>query len=74
MKRKKPKAEAAAQQLWDGVWYRIDDNYLHECCDCGLVHDVSYKLEKGTLFMRWNVDAKSTAAARRLRRKAIAEG
>lgn len=57
------------QQLYDGVWYRIDDNYTHVCCDCGLAHDVKYKLENGVLFVCWDIDEKETAAARRIMKK-----
>lgn len=52
------------QQIWDGSWYKLDDHYLHQCCDCGLAHSVTYKMEKGTLFYRWNINEKETKAAR----------
>ena len=53
------------QQLWDGSWYLLDDSYSHQCCDCGLVHSVDFKLENGRLFQRWSVDTKETRKARR---------
>lgn len=62
------KAGYKSMQLWSGTWYRIDDFYWHECCDCGLVHGVSFKLEQGRVLMRWNVDTRQTARARAARR------
>ena len=68
-KRSKKSYEPPAIQLWDGSWYKIDDGYWHECCDCGLVHDVDYKLENGIIFMRWHVNKRQTKSARKLRDK-----
>lgn len=56
-------------QLWDGKWYRIDDTYLHYCCSCNLAHDVTFKLEKGTLWHRWQVNPKETRKARATARR-----
>ena len=53
------------QQLWDGSWYKLDDTYLHQCCGCGLVHKIDFKLENGVLFQRFAVDEKETRKARR---------
>ena len=61
------KKDAPAIQLWDGSWYKLDDGYLHECCDCGLVHDVNYKMENGSLFMQWNTNTRETKKARKLK-------
>jgi len=42
---------------------------MEECCDCGLVHTVDYKITKENnhfvLKFRATVDRKATAAARR---------
>jgi len=55
------------QQLYDNVWYRIDNEYTHECCDCSLVHTVKYKLENGVVFMQWNLNPRETKKARKIR-------
>lgn len=62
-------AKDKVQQLYDNTWYRIDNEYTHECCDCSLVHTVKYKLENGVVFMQWNLNPKDTRKARRLREK-----
>lgn len=53
-------------QVWDGKWY-LDKFDQHECCDCGLVHDVAYKVEHGKIFTQWKVNERETAKARRAR-------
>lgn len=55
------------QQLYDNTWYKIDDMYTHECCDCSLVHTVKYKMVRGNIMMQWNVNTRETKAARKLR-------
>ena len=41
----------------------------HECCDCGLVHRVDFKLsDTGKLMERWYRDAKETRKARSKRK------
>jgi len=63
-------------QIFDGVWYRSAHGkppYLHECCDCGLVHNIEYRYEGGTIWEKWTIDAKETAKARKLRAKKKAE-
>jgi len=64
----KPKKEHT-YQIYDGIWYRTGHGrppYLHECCDCGLVHNIEYKFENGQLFEKWTVDKKETTRARKL--------
>lgn len=63
-----PKKEPV-QQLYDNVWYKINDEYTHECCDCGLVHSVKYKLDNGNVMMQWNVNSKETRKARKVRKE-----
>lgn len=52
-------------QINDGSWYALGDYDRQVCCDCGLVHKLEYKLEKGRIFERVRVDAKATAAERK---------
>jgi hypothetical protein len=59
MARKRPKSI----QMWDGSWY-LDKFEKHECCDCGLVHVVEYKVEKGRILTNWKRDDKETEEVR----------
>lgn len=52
-------------QIADGAWYALGGYDRQICCDCGLVHKLEYKLEKGRIFERVKVDAKATAAERK---------
>lgn len=52
-------------QIYDGSWYALG-GYSHQvCCDCGLVHTIEHKLEKGRIYERVRVDAKAMAAERK---------
>lgn len=42
-----------SEQMYDGVWYRAESPYYHECCGCALTHYVEHKLDDGKLMMRW---------------------
>lgn len=55
------------EQLYDGEWFSpYNKKYRHMCCDCALIHTVSFKLdENGKIWLRWNADRRATAAARR---------
>lgn len=55
----------AATQVYEEDWYAVGHHDLHECCDCGLVHRVTYRFERGRLLERWQRDPKATARARR---------
>ena len=57
-------------QIWDGVWYATPFGkppHTLECCDCGLVHDIEYKVENGRMWERLTVNKKETNAARKRR-------
>jgi hypothetical protein len=59
-------------QVVEGKWYSIAwgaEPFLEECCDCGLVHQVRYRLRRGRIEVSYRVDAKHTRAARKLRKK-----
>lgn len=43
--------------------------FSEECCDCGLVHIVEYKIENGKLWVRYDRDEAESRKAR-ARRKA----
>jgi len=53
------KKRAHEYQLTDGAWYQIAHGkppYHHECCECGLVHRVEFKVENGRIWERWTID------------------
>lgn len=52
-------------QVIEGVWYALMDEQTSECCDCGLVHETEWKVEKGRLFYRTKVNRRLTTASRR---------
>ena len=56
-------------QIVDGVWFPWEAMDRHECCECGLTHDVDIKCVKGKLYMRWRRNERSTAAVRRAKCK-----
>ena len=59
------------QQIVDGLWYALAHGkppHTEECCDCGLVHTVDYKVENGVMWARWTVNDGATAEARKRRK------
>lgn len=55
------------EQVWEGEWTPWGwKGNLEQCCDCAMVHKVSYKVdEAGKLWRYVTVDRKRTYAARR---------
>ena len=55
------------RQIYDGDWYYpTKTSHKDMCCDCGLVHTVDYRVEKGSrLAVRVQRDSRATANARR---------
>lgn len=68
MARRKPKAETRTVQFMDGRWYRVKGYTHHVCCDCGLTHRHTLKLEDGELFEQWTIDDEETRQQRRQRK------
>lgn len=56
-------------QIIDGKWYRLGNVPLHQCCSCGLVRRVDYRMERGMIFERWQVDQRETRKARKSQQK-----
>lgn len=52
-------------QIIEGRWYPLKGFGFEECCHCGLVHKIQYKLENGELYQRVWVDNKRTKLARK---------
>ena len=61
------KGDGPVVSVEDGVWYKIafgKEPFIEECCDCGLVHVVEYKVEDGIVWQKFNVDKRRTKRAR----------
>ncbi len=53
-----------------GEWiFPIMEGYKICCCDCGLVHKMDFKIEKGRVAFRVFRDNRATAATRRENKK-----
>ncbi len=59
------KSKVPTVQIIDGKWYALGGFDRQVCCDCGLVHRLEHKLEKGRIYERVTVDARATAAERK---------
>ncbi len=63
-------------QIEDGKWYALNpstkaeagDPWTEECCNCGIVHRVNYKIENGRIWVQYIVDSKLTRRARAQRK------
>lgn len=50
----------------DGEWVTVTRRGLKEqCCACGLIHKIDYRVVDGKIQFRATVDNRATAAARR---------
>lgn len=56
-----------AVQIEPGRWYAVGDYSMHECCDCALVHDESFKVENGRLWFKTERNERETTRLRKLR-------
>lgn len=54
-------------QLVDGEWQPLGPNRVHYCCDCGLAHNLQFKLEGGVIYEKWTRNKKETVKARKKR-------
>lgn len=54
-------------QIQPGEWVQPLDTYRFACCDCGLVHQVEFRIHEGRIqFRMWRHD-RSTAQLRKHR-------
>lgn len=61
---------AQYHQLADGEWFRpVRRQFREQCCDCGLVHVVDFRMVDGTIEFRARRDGRATAAVRRRGKK-----
>ncbi len=49
----------------DGEWVRLTLDHYLACCDCGLVHRITFKIVDGKLFMRPYRDEDATKKRRK---------
>lgn len=57
---------ARYEQIHDGEWFTPKrKGFREQCCDCGLVHIVDYRIVNGQIQFRSRRDARATAAVRR---------
>ena len=55
-------------QIKDGEWFAPTvSDWRMQCCDCGLVHRVNFRIDDGRVLMQAFRDARKTAAVRRAR-------
>jgi hypothetical protein len=64
MARARAKARIPSVQIYDGDWHALSHFTHDECCECGAVHRVEFKLDNGRVFGRYTLDRQATAAAR----------
>jgi hypothetical protein len=56
------------QQRLDGEWVEVVERKARVgCCDCGLVHDLEFKIARGKLYFRAFRNERATAQKRRWR-------
>jgi hypothetical protein len=59
---------AAYEQPREGEWVQpIEEGYKVACCDCGLVHNVDFRIYEGKVQLRVFRNNRSTAMVRRHR-------
>ena len=49
----------------DGEWVQLTLDHYLACCDCGLVHRITFKIVDGKLFMRPFRDVDATRKRRK---------
>lgn len=55
------------EQIVDGQWVRPAKRYRIRCCDCALIHDLVFRVKRGSIEFRARRNARATATARRRR-------
>ncbi len=59
-------------QRYDGDEFEIRwKGHKIQCCDCGLVHVLNFRVIKGKLFVHVTMDKRATAASRREKMKCL---
>ena len=63
MKRREPPVIPVDPTKWYAVSFGAKP-FREECCDCGLVHRVDFKLENGRFWVQYQRDEPATKQAR----------
>lgn len=64
---------AAFEEPEEGEWVQpVERGYKMACCDCGLVHNVEFRIYEGRVQLRVFRNARSTAMVRRHRNITVA--
>lgn len=64
--KKLPQVESKrVEQMYEDTWYKLDTPTVEECCDCGLIHHIEYKMFNGRILWRATLDRRATNAARK---------
>lgn len=54
------------EQVHDGQWFAVRKRgHKNQCCSCGLVHNIDYRIKDGLQEIRFTTDRRATAAVRR---------
>ena len=57
------------EEVVEGEWVTPKHRgYRHQCCGCGLVHDMDFRVVDGGVQYRVRVNARATAAVKRAKR------
>lgn len=58
------------KQMNENYWYVVEEPWQgHECCGCGMKHDVAFRIAGGKLFWRWRLADDEEAGAERSKGK-----
>lgn len=64
--RKRSRKPSGYLQIVEGEWIEpVKTGFVHQCCDCALVHVTDYAIESGRVQFKLRIDRRRTAAARR---------
>lgn len=59
-------AKLKYEQIQDGEWFSPrKKSHQEQCCDCGLVHTIDYRIVGGAVQLRATRNERRTAAVRR---------
>ena len=56
-------------QVWDNQWEDAPTRACLACCDCGLVHDVEFRIKDGKFQWRFTRNNRATGQIRRYRKE-----
>ena len=52
-------------QIEDSKWYHVARTDTFICCDCSLVHKMTFKIKDGKIYAKWVRDDRATAGYRK---------